>query len=256
MANLNFQAVIFDMDGVITQTSTIHSLAWKRMFDEYLKYREDEFGEHFDEFSLPEDYLLYVDGKLRYEGVADFLNSRGINLPPGDPNDPPEKLTYCGLGNRKNIAFQEIVKRDGLKVYPSTKRLIMELIDADIPIGVASSSKNCKSLLQNVGLLDLFSARVDGVVSIQRGLRGKPEPDIFITACEILGVECSKSIVIEDAVSGVQAGSSGNFGLTLGVAREDNAEELLNNGADYVVNDLNELDGISGLNELFVKITS
>jgi beta-phosphoglucomutase family hydrolase len=249
-----FNAVIFDLDGVITKTAVTHTAAWKKMFDEYLHMREEKYNEPFKKFTQA-DYLNYVDGKPRYNGVASFLESRGIDLPWGSPEDTPERETVCGLGNRKNEAFNEVLKRDGAEVYPSSSQLIFELKKAGIKLGVASSSKNCKAVLEAVNLLHLFEARVDGVVSAELGLKGKPEPDIFTKACELLGVKPDKSIVVEDAVSGVQAGAKGGFGLTLGIAREKNEDELQKNGADYVVTDLEEVNGIHGLNELFLQFS-
>lgn len=248
----DFEAVIFDLDGVITKTAITHAAAWKKMFDEYLKKREQKYGESFKEFTQS-DYLNFVDGKPRYNGVASFLKSRKIDLPWGSPEDSSESETVCGLGNRKNEAFNEVLKRDGAEVYPSSEKLLFELKEAGVKLGVASSSKNCKTVLEAVDLLHLFGARVDGVVSAELGLKGKPEPDIFTKSCEILGAKPGNSIVVEDAVSGVQAGAKGGFGLTLGIAREGNAEELQNNGADFVVVDLEKVDGVNGLNELFLK---
>ena len=241
----HFEAVIFDLDGVITKTALVHSTAWKEMFDNYLKLREEKYGEPFREFSHTEDYLPYVDGKPRYKGVASFLESRGIEIPFGDPSDSPEAETACGLGNRKNLTFNQILERDGVELYDSTLELIHDLKKEGIRIGVASSSKNCKAVLESAGLLDLIETRVDGVVSAELGLQGKPEPDIFTTACDNLGVEYAASVVVEDAVSGVQAGRKGNFGLVLGVAREDNSRELLANGADIAVDDIAKLGGIA-----------
>ncbi len=252
---LDFEAVIFDLDGVITKTAVTHSLAWKKMFDEYLLKRHKNLGELFSEFTRS-DYLSYVDGKPRYIGVASFLASRGIEIPYGSPEDSSNSETVCGLGNRKNEAFNEVLKKEGAEVYLSSKKLLIELKDAGIKLGVASSSKNCKPVLEAVNLLHLFGTRVDGVVSAELGLKGKPEPDIFIKACEMLEAKPKKSIVVEDAVSGVQAGSKGRFGLVLGIAREDNAAELHRNGADYVVADLEEVNGISGLNQLFQKFSN
>ena len=250
---LLFQAVVFDMDGVITKTALTHAAAWKKMFDEYLRKREKEHGEPFMEFTHAGDYLPYVDGKPRYKGVQSFLESRGIYIPYGDPSDAPGTETICGLGNRKNFAFNEVLEIEGAEVYPSTVALLHELKNAGIKLGVASSSKNCKPVLERVDLLDIFDARVDGVVSAELGLHGKPEPDIFTTACDMFGVEYSKAIVVEDAVSGVQAGKKGRFGLTLGIARENNRKELEENGADFVVEDLEQVNGLNGLNELFKK---
>lgn len=250
-----FEAVIFDMDGVITKTAITHAAAWKKMFDEYLQKRASEHNETFVEFTQ-NDYLSFVDGKPRYKGVASFLESRNIHLPFGDPSDEAGKETVCGLGNRKNDSFNQVIARDGVEVYESTAKLLNELKAAGIKLGVASSSKNCVTVLEAVDMLNLFGARVDGVVSAELGLHGKPEPDIFTTACQILGSSPAKSIVVEDAVSGVQAGTKGKFGLTLGIAREENEKELLENGADFVVTDLEEVDGIDGLNKLFLKNNS
>lgn len=251
--NYAFDAVIFDMDGVITKTALTHAAAWKKMFDEYLRKREAEHGEKFVEFTHENDYLPYVDGKPRYKGVASFLESRGINIPFGTPDDTPGEETVCGLGNSKNDAFNEVLQKEGAEVYPSTEELIKELKSAEIKLGVASSSKNCKPVLERVNLLNIFDARVDGVVSAKLGLQGKPEPDIFTTACDMVKKSYKKSIVVEDAVSGVQAGKKGNFGLTIGIARENNSEELKKAGADIVVTDLEEIGGISGLNKIFLK---
>ncbi len=254
--DLSFDAVIFDMDGVITKTALTHAAAWKKMFDEYLLKREAEHGEQFVEFTHAGDYLPYVDGKPRYKGVASFLESRGIDIPFGDPSDAPDAETCCGLGNRKNDAFNEVLEKEGVQVYPSTVSLIDELKKAGIKLGVASSSKNCKPVLERVDLLGVFEARVDGVVSAELDLSGKPEPDIFTTACDIVKADYSRSIVVEDAVSGVQAGAKGNFGLTIGIARENNRKELEEGGADIVVEDLEEINGLEGLNEIFKKFNS
>ena len=241
MPKYAFDAVIFDLDGVITKTATVHSHAWKKMFDDYLKFREKEHGEAFREFTQ-NDYLAYVDGKPRYDGVKSFLESRGINLPFGTPEDDAEKETVCGLGNKKNVAFNEVLAREGVEVYPSTVAFMKALREAGIRVGVASSSKNCELVLKAAKLEDLVETRVDGVVSVQMKLNGKPAPDIFLTAAKNLGAKAARSVVVEDAVSGVAAGHNGNFGLVLGVAREDNVAELKKNGADIVVEDLEEVD--------------
>lgn len=237
----NFDAVIFDLDGVITKTALVHGSAWKKMFDDYLRSREERFDEPFKEFTHANDYLPYVDGKPRYKGVDSFLKSRGIDIPFGDPSDDPEKETVCALGNRKNLLFNLVLDEEGVEVYESTVELIKELKAAGVRIGVASSSKNCKPVLETANLMHYFETRIDGVVSAEIGLHGKPEPDIFTTACDRLGVEYHRAIVVEDAVSGVQAGKKGNFGLTIGVAREENVRELQMNGGDIVVEDLGEL---------------
>ncbi len=247
----NIQAVILDLDGVITKTALVHSAAWQEMFNVYLRYREKEYGEPFKEFRHDKDYLPYVDGKPRYQGVASFLQSRGIKIPFGDPSDNPDKETICGLGNKKNEFFNKVLKRDGVQIYDSTIEFIRQLKDAGIKIGVASSSKNCRTVLETAGLLDLFETRVDGVVSAKLGLKGKPEPDIFTTACDNLGASYEKSVVVEDAVSGVEAGKKGNFGLVLGIAREENRYDLLKNGADIVVEDIAGLGGLKTLIKWF-----
>lgn len=238
---LNFDAVIFDMDGVITKTAQVHSLVWKRMFDEYLLYRAKRYNETFQEFTHANDYLPYVDGRPRYKGVQTFLQSRGIDIPFGEPTDASGVETVCGLGNRKNELFNLVLEEEGVEVYDSTIDLINGLIKNNIKVGVATSSKNCVLILKKAGITNLFETRVDGVISAELGLKGKPEPDIFITACDNLGVSYHRSIVVEDAVSGVQAGAKGKFGLVIGVAREDNALELTINGADIVVEDLSEI---------------
>ena len=245
----NFDAVIFDMDGVITQTAEVHSLAWKKMFDEYLHFREIERGEPFREFTHADDYLSFVDGRPRYKGVETFLDSRGIQIPFGKPEDEPGKETVCGLGNKKNELFNKMLEADGVGVYDSTIKLIKELLEKGVKVGVATSSKNCALILKKTGIADLFETRVDGIVSAELGLKGKPEPDIFTTATDNLGVKHHRAIIVEDAVSGVQAGRKGHFGLIIGVARDNNAHELKTNGADYVVEDLSELDA-DDLNEL------
>lgn len=245
-----FEAVIFDLDGVITKTALVHSAAWKKMFDEYLLKREERDGEKFQEFSHENDYLPYVDGKPRYKGVESFLQSRGIDIHFGDPSDSPEMETVCGLGNMKNKAFNDVLEKDGVEVYKSTVALIHELKDKGIHVGVASSSKNCKAVLEEAGLIDLMETRVDGVVSAEIGLNGKPEPDIFTTAADNLGIAYDKTVVVEDAVSGVQAGKAGNFGFVLGIARENNTKELKINGADIVVEDISEI-GFDGICQWF-----
>ena len=247
-----FEAVIFDLDGVITKTALVHSAAWKKMFDEYLLKREERDGEKFKEFSHEKDYLPYVDGKPRYKGVESFLQSRKIEISYGDPSDSPEKETICGLGNMKNKAFNDVLEKDGVEVYESTVALIHELKEKGIHVGVASSSKNCKAVLEKAGLIDLMETRVDGVVSAEIGLKGKPEPDIFTTAADNLGITYDKAVVVEDAVSGVQAGKAGNFGFVLGIARENNTKELKVNGADIVVEDIAEI-GFAGICEWFDK---
>lgn len=244
-----FDVAIFDMDGVITQTAAVHSLAWKRMFDEFLRPYAARRGEPFVEFTHARDYLAYVDGRPRYQGVETFLKSRGIELPFGAPDDPPGRETVCGLGNRKNAHFNRIIETEGVGLYDSTIALIHELRAQGVRVGLATSSKNSALVLAQSGTAALFATVVDGLVSEKLGLKGKPEPDIFVTAARQLGAAPDRAIIFEDAVSGVQAGARGGFGLVIGIAREDNGEELRASGADLVVRDLVEtsLEEISRL---------
>lgn len=232
---LSFDAAIFDLDGVVTKTAVVHAAAWKEMFDEYLKLREQRDGEPFKEFTYEQDYLTYVDGKPRYEGVKSFLESRGIDIPFGESTDSVENETVCGVGNRKNIKFREVLEKDGVAVYPAAVELIKDLKAKGVRIGVASSSKNCQFILQSAQIEGLFETRVDGVVSVELGLKGKPNGDIFVKAAQNVGAVPSEAIVFEDAVSGVQAGKNGGFKLVVGIARENNEQELKSNGADVVV---------------------
>jgi alpha,alpha-trehalase len=241
MGKYSFDCVVFDLDGVITRTAKVHAKAWKTVFDDYLRLREKRDGESFREFTHEKDYLPYVDGKPRYKGVQSFLESRGINIPFGDPSDTPDKETTCGIGNKKNDLFREILLRDGADVFSSSIDLINKLKKSGVRIAVASSSKNCQLILESVSLQDLFETRVDGVVSAELGLKGKPEGDIFVVAANNLGAEPANSVIVEDATSGVQAGRNGGFGLVLGVARENNEGELIKNGADVVVRDIEEI---------------
>ena len=242
MEKHSFDAVIFDLDGVITQTAKLHVESWKETFDEYLKIRKTRNGEPFREFTHKDDYLPFVDGKPRYKGVESFLKSRGITLPLGDPADAPGKETICGIGNRKNEKFVKLIETEGVEVFQSSLDFIKEIKSRGIKTGVASSSKNCKAILYSVGIEDLFQTNVDGVVSAELGLKGKPEGDIFVTAAGSLGVSPERAVVVEDASSGVMAGRNGGFGLVLGIAREGNENELLKNCADIVVSDLADIN--------------
>jgi beta-phosphoglucomutase family hydrolase len=235
-----FDGAVFDMDGVVTRTAAVHSLAWKRMFDEFLRDRAAGCGEPFREFTHEHDYRSYVDGRPRYQGVAAFLASREIALPFGTPDDAPSAETVCGLGNRKNAYFNRILETEGVGVYDSTVALIRDLKARGIAVGLATSSRNSALVLERSGTAELFATVVDGIVSEQLGLKGKPHPDIFLTAARNLGIPADRAIVVEDAVSGVQAGARGGFGLVIGVARENNGGELRSSGADLVVRDLAE----------------
>lgn len=242
MGRFSFDAVIFDLDGVVTKTALVHAAAWKAVFDEYLRLREKRDGEPFREFTHDKDYLPYVDGKPRYEGVKSFLESRGINLSFGETEDALDKETICGIGNRKNSKFLDILDAQGVEIYPSTVKFIERLKDKEVRIGVASSSKNCKYVLKSAGIEFLFESRVDGEVSSQMALKGKPEGDIFVTAALNLRAHPGKAVVVEDATSGVQAGRNGAFGLVLGIAREDNEDRLLHHGADVAIPDMEYID--------------
>jgi trehalose 6-phosphate phosphatase len=242
------EAAIFDMDGVVTKTARLHSRAWKRLFDDYLKARAERLGEPFQPFDREADYLAYVDGKPRYEGVRSFLQSRGIDIPFGDVSDGPERETACGLGNKKDGYFEEILHTDGVEVFESTVALIRQMRARDMGVAIVTSSKHGAEVLRLVGLEGLFEVALDGHDTETRGLRGKPDPDIFLAAADGLGARPSHTVVVEDAVSGVQAGRAGGFGLVVGVDRGGNRRALAENGADLVVSDLDELT-IDGLAE-------
>jgi len=236
-----YDAVLFDLDGVITNTATLHATCWKQMFDEYLRRRAEQSGEAFRPFDLAADYRLYVDGKPRFDGVRDFLRSRGIQLPEGHPDDPAELETVCGLGNRKNELINDLIERKGVKPYEGSVRFIHQLRRDGFKIAVVTSSQNCKTVLKAAKLDDFFKVRVDGNIIEAERLAGKPAPDTFLMAARLLGVEPERTVVIEDAISGVEAGSNGHFGLVIGVARKGNVEELKRHGAHVVVDDLGEL---------------
>jgi beta-phosphoglucomutase family hydrolase len=236
-----YDAVLFDMDGVITDTASIHAACWKMMFDEYLWKRAIQNAEPFRSFDIGTDYKHYVDGKPRYRGVMDFLASRTIILPEGTSEDPPSAETVCGLGNRKNELVQSHLAVAGVEAYPGTVAFILYLQRLGIKTAVVTSSENCETVLKAARVEDLFEARVDGEVLADQNLAGKPAPDSFLKAAEMLHVLPKRAVVVEDAISGVTAGAQGGFGLVIGVARKDNAEELKDHGADVVVKDLAEL---------------
>jgi alpha,alpha-trehalase len=233
--------VILDLDGVITRTATVHAEAWKQLFDGFLRARCETLGETFEPFSIERDYGGYVDGKPRYDGVAAFLESRDIQLPRGEPSDPPEKETVCGLGNRKNLLFQQLLDEVGVTVFPDAVQQIRTWRQRAIKTAVVSSSKNCQRVLAAAGLRDLFDVRVDGLVAEQRRLSGKPDPDVFLEAARELDVAPSRAIVVEDAVAGVSAGRAGGFRWVIGVARDGDDSALRSHGADFVVRDLTEI---------------
>ncbi len=235
-----FDAVIFDMDGVVTQTAHVHAAAWKKMFDTYLAARAERTGESYPLFSIEQDYTRYVDGKPRYDGVRDFLEARGIRLPEGTSADAADEETVRGLGNRKNAYFQQVLDEQGAACYDTTVALIHQLHDAGIKTAIISASKNARAVLAAAGVDELFDARVDGLDAEAQGLPGKPAPDVFLAAAAQLGAEPQRSVVVEDAQSGVQAGRAGGFGLVVGVDRAGQRQELAK-FADLVVDDLAEL---------------
>lgn len=239
---MKLAAVIFDLDGVITSTAQAHAKSWKQLFDAYLQERAEKLGETWRPFEIEADYLPYVDGKPRYDGVAAFLKSRNIELPRGTPQDSPNQETFCGLGNRKNEIFQKTIEQEGAQVYPSTLQWIEQLKAAGIKVAMATSSKNGPLILSKAGLSETFPVTVDGNDIERLGLKGKPDPDLFLEAARRLQVNPKHSAVVEDALSGVAAGKNGHFGVVIGVVRNNSAEELKNNGADLTAENLNKIN--------------
>jgi beta-phosphoglucomutase family hydrolase len=235
------RACLFDLDGVLTQTAKVHGAAWKQMFDEYLRRRAEHEGEDFVPFDPRSDYDKYVDGKPRYDGVRSFLESRGVELPDGSPDDPPTAETVCGLGNRKNELVLKLIEEQGVEPYDGSVRYVHAAVDAGLRRAVVSSSANCRAVLESAGMLDQFEEIVDGNTLAERDLKGKPAPDTFLAAAEALSVPAAQAAVFEDALSGVEAGRAGNFGIVVGVDRVGQAEALGEHGADIVVEDLAEL---------------
>jgi alpha,alpha-trehalase len=235
------EAFLFDLDGVVTRTATLHARAWQQLFDGFLTSLEGD-PERLAPFRLPEDYLAYVDGKPRYEGVRSFLQARAIDLPWGEPQDSPDERTVCGLGNRKDRYFNEVLAQEGVEVFPTTIALIRKLRIRSVGIACVSSSKNCRPILERAGIIDLFDVIFDGRDLEREGLAGKPRPDAFLRAAARLGVAPAWSAVVEDALSGVAAGKAGGFGLVIGVDRGAGRAALLAAGADVVVADLAELE--------------
>ncbi len=234
-------ACLFDLDGVLTQTAKVHADAWKTMFDEFLRGWSAAHGQEFVAFDKVSDYDQYVDGKPRYEGVKSFLDSRGITLPQGTPDDPPDAQTIDGLGNRKNELVLKLIHDHGVDAYEGSVRYVHAAIDAGLRRAVVSSSTNCKDVLRAAGIDHLFEEIVDGVVADREHLQGKPAPDTFLAGARKLGVEPKAAVVFEDALAGVQAGRAGNFGFVVGVDRVGQAQALREHGADVVVKDLGEL---------------
>jgi len=231
-------ACLFDLDGVLTDTASVHDKAWTQVFDEFLRARD---GEGFTPFDPDADYARYVDGKRREDGVRDFLASRAITLPQGHPDDPPTASTVHGVGNRKNVLLLQRIHDDGVRVYDGSRRYLQEARTAGLRRAVVSSSANTKDVLRVTGLEELVELRVDGVTARERDLKGKPAPDTFLAAAQELGLDPQQCAVFEDAEAGVRAGRAGGFGHVVGVDRTGHAAALREHGADVVVQDLAEL---------------
>jgi trehalose 6-phosphate phosphatase len=236
------KAVILDMDGVITQTATFHARAWKEMFDRYNQRRKNKGKNTFADFDIVEDYPEHLDGVPRYEGVVAFLNSREIKLSYGSEDDEPGEETVCGLGNWKNELFHEYLKREGVEVYEDAVEKVKEWKQKGLKTALISSSKNSKLALESAGLTHLFDVCIDGIVSIKRNLKGKPEPDIFLEAAKDLNVLPGEAAILEDSLAGIKAGLAGNFKIVVGVARNNNEKQLLDRGAHVAVDDIRKLD--------------
>jgi trehalose-phosphatase len=236
-----FDAVIFDLDGVVTQTAHVHAAAWKVLFDEYFDRRTRRGESDVPPFDVVRDYRLHVDGKPRHDGIRSFLQTRGIELPPGEPSDAIDRETVCGLAKRKNQSFLEQLKQKGVQTYESTVRLLDALQAQGFPVAIISASENAAAVLEAAGLLERFDTRVDGLETKRLALQGKPAPDVFLEAARRLGVTPARTVVIEDAIAGVQAGRAGGFGCVIGVDRMGQPEDLRTNGADVVVSDLAEV---------------
>jgi beta-phosphoglucomutase family hydrolase len=229
------------MDGVLTRTATVHAAAWKSAFDEFLRGWADRTGNPFVPFDTVADYDRYVDGKPRLDGTRSFLASRGITLPEGTPDDPPDAPTVHGLSNRKNALVQAIMAREGVEVFPGSLRYVRAVREAGLRRAVVSSSANTAQVLTAAGISELFEARIDGVVAQRRQLAGKPAPDMYLAGAEALGLKPSEAAVFEDALAGVAAGRAGRFAVVVGVDRAGQADALREHGADLVVTDLTEL---------------
>ena len=235
------RACLFDLDGVLTDTATVHAEAWKQMFDAFLRLRAARESEPFVPFDLVRDYDEYIDGKQRFDGVRSVLASRGIELPEGSHRDPPDAETIGGLGNRKNELALAMMHRSGVHAYEGSVRFVQAAREAGLRRAVVSASANCREVLEAAGIADLFEARVDGVVAEREHLRGKPAADMFLAAARILDTQPGEAAVFEDALAGVAAGRSGHFGFVVGVDRVGQADALRAHGADIVVSDLAEL---------------
>jgi beta-phosphoglucomutase family hydrolase len=235
------RACLFDLDGVLTQTARVHAAAWKEMFDAFLSDRAAQTGEPFVPLDPVTDYDEYIDGKLRHDGVLSFLTSRGVELPEGKPTDPTDANTVYGLGNRKNALVLSLIRTKGVAVYDGSVRYVRAARDAGLRCAVVSASANTCSVLEAAEITDLFEVRIDGIVAAEQHLRGKPAPDTFLAAAKALEAEAREAAVFEDALAGVAAGKTGGFGFVVGVDRAGQAAALREHGADFVVQDLEEL---------------
>jgi beta-phosphoglucomutase family hydrolase len=232
---------LFDLDGVLTKTAKVHDAAWKEMFDGFLRDRAARTGQPFVPFDAVKDYDEYVDGKPRADGTRSFLHSRGIELPEGSEDDPPDAQTVYGLSNRKNQIVLQRIHTDGVEAYEGSVRYVRAARDAGLRRAVVSSSANAHDVLVAAGIEDLFEARIDGITAEQEHLRGKPAPDTFLAGARALGLDPAQAVVYEDALAGVAAGRAGGFGYVVGVDRAGQADALAEHGADVVVTDLAEL---------------
>jgi beta-phosphoglucomutase family hydrolase len=237
----HFKALLFDLDGVVTRTATIHAAAWKQLFDDFLERRAHEQGTGYEPFDIAIDYVRYVDGRQRYDGVDGFLRARGIELPWGNPSDPPGVETVCALGNAKNLHLQQQLEWQPVDVFDDTVALIRHAGARGARIAIVSASENCRAILEHARLLELFDAVVTGIEAAKLGLAGKPAPDTFVKAAEMLDVPPSDAVVFEDAIAGVQAGRAGRFGLVVGVDRGGAGAALLAASAHVVHTDLRQL---------------
>ncbi|MBV9662226.1 MAG: HAD-IA family hydrolase [Acidimicrobiales bacterium] len=237
----SIKAFLFDMDGVITRTATVHAAAWKQAFDELLQGRSKQTGEPFRPFDPVEDYDRYVDGREREDGVREFVASRQITLPEGRPGDRPGTPTVCGIANRKNAILLDKLAHERVGVFDDTVAYVGAVRGLGLPRAVVSASANAAQVLISAGVADLFDARIDGIVAAEKHLRGKPAPDMFWAGAEALGVPPGQAVVFEDALAGVAAGRAGQFGFVVGVDRVGQAEALKDQGADVVVSDVREL---------------
>jgi beta-phosphoglucomutase family hydrolase len=241
ISRAHFDAVIFDLDGVLTQTAKIHAISWKEMFDFFLLEYGKAVGKHFSPFDIKKDYPAYVDGKPRNEGVKGFLSARGIELPFGTPEDQADQETICGLGNRKNVIFNRYLKEKKVDVFEASIALVKGLKKMKFKVAVVSSSKNCTAILENAGIHELFDVQVDGNTAEKLHLKGKPEPDMFLHTAKVLHVDPKRTVVFEDSLAGIKAAAQGRFGYVVGVNRADIGKELKRNGAHSVILDLSEV---------------